>query len=88
MADGVRYVPNRAFARSVLRSPAVAALCLSVGRGIQGDAASMYGATNYGLKVKYGARRVRAIVYTADRHAIRSNFRHNTLRKAAKRARG
>lgn len=84
----MRYVPNRSFARSVLRSPRVAALCLSVGRGIQRDAIAMYGASCYGLKVKYGGRRVRAIVYTADEHAIRSNFRHNTLRKAAKRRRG
>ena len=42
----------------------------------------MYDASAYGLRAKEGARRVRAIVYTADMHAARSNLRHNTLRKA------
>ena len=87
MAD-VTYRPNGAFARALLRSAPVAGVVLGLGRKVQAMASSMYGATGYGVKTKVGQSRVRAIVYTADRHAIRSNFRHNTLRKAAKAARG
>ena len=82
MAERVRFAPDRAFPRMMLKSPAARALCLARGEGIRARAASMYDASAYGLRAKEGARRVRAIVYTADMHAARSNLRHNTLRKA------
>lgn len=85
MADvKVRYKKNPAFAKAILRGAVAADLCQRAGKKIQSKASSMYGASNYGLKMKVGANRVRAIVYTGDRYAIRSNFKHNTLRKSVK----
>lgn len=49
---------------------------------IRARAASMYGAKSYGVRIKVGQTRARAIVYTASRHAMRSNISHNTLQKA------
>lgn len=52
------------------------------GEEIRSRAAGMFGAHNYGVRTKEGATRTRVIVYTGDKHAVRSNRVHNTLKKA------
>ena len=79
-----RFKPSEAFARQVLRGPVAKRLVRTAGERVRARASSMYGAKGYGLKVKVGSKRVRAYVYTADRHAMRSNLVHNTLAKSVK----
>ena len=76
-----RYQPSRSL-RAILCSAPVAALLKGHGDQIRARAASMYGATGYGCRVKVGKTRAHAVVYTGDAHAIRSNHLHNTLKKA------
>lgn len=72
------------YARQLLRGPVAQSLVRDAGERVLARASSMYGAKNYGLEVKVGSKRVRAYVYTADRHAMRSNLVHNTLAKSVK----
>jgi hypothetical protein len=77
-----RYEPNRAFKRALLTSGPVRSLVANHGEQIRSRAAGMFGATAYGVHVKTGQERVHAFVYTADRHAMASNVKHNTLLKS------
>ncbi|NPD32253.1 hypothetical protein HLV35_03095 [Eggerthellaceae bacterium zg-997] len=79
-----RLVLRRSAASSLARSRVAERAVLRQAEKVRARAASMYGASGYGVRVKQGRTRVRAIVYTADAHAIRSNFKHSTLAKAAK----
>lgn len=78
------FRPSSAFALALLRGPVAERLVRARGELVRARAASMYGATGYGLRVKVGARRVRALVHTSDLHAMRSNMLHQTLRKAVR----
>lgn len=77
----LKYKPSRVQS-ALLKSPLVKAALLAKGSVIQSRAQNMFGAKSYGLKVKVGQTRARAIVYTADMHAMLSNAKHNTLKKA------
>lgn len=75
------YKPNR-IRSAVLKSGSVQAMLLAKAQVIATRANGMYGAKGYKAKIKVGQTRARAIVYTGDKHTIRSNFKHNTLQKA------
>lgn len=75
------YKPNK-IRTAVLKSGAVQAMLLAKAQGIAARANGMHGAKGYGVKVKVGQTRARAIVYTGNRHTMRSNIKHNTLQKA------
>lgn len=77
----LRYDPNKAVGR-LLKSKPVENMAKAHAEKIRAAAASMFGATNYGVKVIKGQTRSRAIVYTGDKHAVNSNKKHNTLKKA------
>lgn len=79
-----RFEPSEAFARQMLRGPVAERLVRTAGERARAKASSMYGAESYGLRVKVGSQRVRAYVYAADLHAMRSNLVHNTLAKSVK----
>lgn len=79
-----RFEPSEAFARQMLRGPVAERLVRTAGERARAKASSMYGAERYGLRVKAGSKRVRAYVYAADLHAMRSNLVHNTLAKSVK----
>ena len=75
------YKPNK-IRSSFLKSGAVQAMLLAKAQRIAARANGMHGAKGYGAKIKVGQTRARAIVYTGDRHTIRSNIKYNTLQKA------
>lgn len=77
-----RFDFSSSYAKATLRGPIARSLVQSKGEQVRARAASMYGASGYGMRVRVGSTRVRAFVYTADLHAMRSNRLHNTLRKA------
>lgn len=88
MADGVdvklkKFSLVSAGCKALLSSVGVRAMLRVKGEMVRSKAAGMYGAKGYGVRVKQGATRARAIVYTADRHAMASNRKHNTLKKAS-----
>lgn len=66
----------------ILKSVAIQAMLLAKAQIIATRANGMYGARGYGAKVKVGQTRARAIVYTGNKHTMRSNIKHNTLQKA------
>lgn len=78
-----RWQKSARFAGEVLRGASAESLVRQRGRELQARANSMYGAHGYGLKVVRGKSRVHAFVYTGDMHSLRSNFVHQTLRKAS-----
>lgn len=80
----IKYEPKRGFAKALLTGAIARALVEVKGRSVQATANSMYGANSYGFKTKMGRNRIRGIVYTGSYHAINSNLKHNTLRKAVK----
>jgi len=77
-----KYIPNPNAARIIMRSPMMASKVKRDAEKIRARAASMFGAKNYGVKVKTQKVAVKAYVYTGDRYAMRSNALHNTLKKA------
>ena len=81
----VRYVPNRGFAKGLMNGPEMIAQTTAKAEEICATANSMYGASGYevspGRKGKVSAH---ALVYTGDRHAMRSNALHNTLQKSSR----
>ncbi len=88
MADGCdmrlqRFSLRSAGCKALLSSIGVRAMLRAKGETVRSKAAGMYGAKGYGVRIKQGATRARAIVYTADRHAMASNRKHNTLKKAS-----
>ena len=79
-----RFELRSAGIRAILKSPAAGGLSKERAEEVREAAARMYGAANYGVRVRQGQNRVRAYVYTADLHAMRSNALHGTLAKALK----
>jgi len=77
-----KYKRNGGFAAAILKGGVASGAVMARGEAVRRKAASMYGAENYGLRLKRGSKRVRAVVYTADRYAMNSNRLHNTLAKA------
>lgn len=75
------YRPNK-IRTAVLKSGAVQAMLLAKAQGIAARANGMHGAKGYGAKIKVGQTRARAIVYTGNKHTMRSNIKYNTLQKA------
>jgi len=87
MASGAKvvYKTKPAGMKMILNSAGMQAAVTQAAQGIQGRASSMFGASNYGLSpARPGKFRCHAIVYTADRYAIRSNALHQTLLKSIK----
>lgn len=87
MASGIqvkldKWKPSSVYARSLLRGPTAQRIVTGPGQKVRANAASMFGATGYGIKLKVGSTRARMIIYTQDLHAMRSNMVHNTLAKA------
>jgi len=82
-STSVKYVKNRQFAKRTMNCPEVIAMVTEEAESRCAKANGMYGASSYkvspGRKGKVSAR---AIVYTGDRYAMRSNRVHNTLQKA------
>lgn len=79
----VEYKPNRKYLRGLMNSEEMMDEVTIKAEIIASTASCMFGAEEYvvspGRKGKVSAR---AIVYTGDRYAMRSNFVHNTLQKA------
>ena len=75
------YKPNK-IRSIILKSGAVQAMLMAKAQIIATRANGMYGAKGYGAKIKIGQTRARAIVYTGNKHTMRSNIKHNTLQKA------
>lgn len=79
----VRYVPNRGFARKVMKSDQVSALVGQEADEVCARASSMFDASSYGVSGPRNEKvSAHAYVHTGDRHAMRSNRLHNTLQKA------
>lgn len=82
-STSVRYVKNRSFARRTMKCAEVIDLVTAKAEDIASTASCMFGAEEYGVSPgRPGKVSAHAIVYTGDRHAMRSNRVHNTLQKS------
>lgn len=79
------FVPTEGFCADLLKSGATAALLRREAEKVRARASSMFPGASYGVRVKTGKARAHAFVHTADRAAIASNRRHNTLKKSLRR---
>lgn len=80
----IRYEGNPDFPRVMLNSGGVMRVVNTEARNILARANGLFGAGYQMKPVQPGRNRPHAIVYTGDRHAMRSNAYHNTLLKAMK----
>lgn len=77
-----RYAPSNSGIKALLKGNVAESIVRTQANRVRARARSMFGAKSYGVRVKVGANRVRGFVYTADKYAMRSNLKHNTLAKA------
>ena len=82
----LRYEPSKL--DELLKGDKMQRKLLRKAEKVRDRASSMYGGRRYGARVTVGKKRAHGVVYTADRHAMRSNVLHNTLQKALGNSKG